>query len=92
VDIDPFAVKIARLRLWLTVEFEGDNPPPLPNLDFKIGVGDSLLAPDPSLVWQGEKSHGTQLDLFRQPVIDEFLTSKLITWLRTGHRRNARIH
>lgn len=49
VDIDPFAVNVARLRLWLSlaVDFDGDNPPPLPNLDFKIEAGDSLLAPDP---------------------------------------------
>ncbi|MBI4759179.1 MAG: class I SAM-dependent DNA methyltransferase, partial [Chloroflexi bacterium] len=50
VDIDPFAVNIARLRLWLSlvVDFEDGTPPPLPNLDFKIEVGDSLTAPDPS--------------------------------------------
>ncbi|MGH8104248.1 MAG: DNA methyltransferase, partial [bacterium] len=44
VDNDPFAVNIARLRLWLSlaVDFEGENPPPLPNLDFKIEAGDSL--------------------------------------------------
>lgn len=49
VDLDPFAVNIARLRLWLSLEvdFEGDRPQPLPNLDFKIEPGDSLLAPDP---------------------------------------------
>nr|WP_253852133.1 DNA methyltransferase [Microcystis aeruginosa] len=49
VDIDPFAVNIARLRLWLSlaVEYEGDNPPPLPNLKFKIETGDSLTAPNP---------------------------------------------
>ena len=49
VDSDSFAVNIARLRLWLTlaVEYEGDKPEPLPNLDFKIEVGDSLTAPDP---------------------------------------------
>jgi len=49
VDIDEFAVNIARLRLWLSlaVEYAGDQPPPLPNLDFKIEVGDSLAAPDP---------------------------------------------
>lgn len=49
VDLDPFAVNIAMLRLWLSlvIEYEGDTPPPLPNLDFKIGRGDSLTAPDP---------------------------------------------
>ena len=66
VDVDPFAVNIARLRLWLSliVDFEGDTPPPLPNLDFKIEVGDSLTGPDPS--------GGLQPDLFRQQQVDEF--------------------
>lgn len=49
VDLDDFAVNIARLRLWLSlaVDFEGAVPPPLPNLDFKIEQGDSLAAPAP---------------------------------------------
>lgn len=70
VDIDPFAVNIARLRLWLSliVDFEGDNPPPLPNLDFKIETGDSLIAPDPS--------GGLQPDMFRRQQIQEFLRLK----------------
>ena len=44
VDLDPFAINIARLRLWLSlvVEYEGTDPEPLPNLDFKLEVGDSL--------------------------------------------------
>jgi Eco57I restriction-modification methylase len=49
VDIDLFAVNIAKLRLWLSlaVDFEGATPPPLPNLDFKIECGDSLTGPNP---------------------------------------------
>jgi hypothetical protein len=50
VDKDAFAVNIARLRLWLSlvVEYEGDEPPPLPNLDYKIGaVGYFHLTPPP---------------------------------------------
>jgi len=49
VDIDPFAVNIARLRLWLSlaVDHPGDRPEPLPNLDFKIEQGDSLGAGRP---------------------------------------------
>jgi len=38
------------LRLWLSlaIEYEGEPPiDPLPNLDFKIVRGDSLLGPDP---------------------------------------------
>ena len=53
VDNDPFAVNIAMLRLWLAlaIEFEPDDehddPDALPNLDFKIVCGDSLLGIDP---------------------------------------------
>ena len=49
VDIDPFATNIAMLRLWLAlaIDFEGERPEPLPNLDFKIICGNSLLGPDP---------------------------------------------
>ncbi|MDM9384138.1 TaqI-like C-terminal specificity domain-containing protein [Chlorogloeopsis sp. ULAP01] len=52
VDIDIFAVNIARLRLWLSlaVEYEGDDPPPLPNLKYKIEQGDSLIAPSPTAI------------------------------------------
>ena len=45
VDIDPFATNVAKLRLWLSLSVESDNPQPLPNLDFKIETGDSLLGP-----------------------------------------------
>ncbi len=70
VDLDPFAVNIARLRLWLSliVEFEGNNPPPLPNLDFKIEAGDSLTAPDPS--------GGLQPDMFRQQQVARYFRLK----------------
>lgn len=47
VDIDPFATNIAMLRLWLSLTVEADEPVPLPNLDFKIETGDSLLGPNP---------------------------------------------
>lgn len=54
VDLDPFAVNIARLRLWLSlaVDHEGVKPEPLPNLDFKIEQGDSLGAKNPEIVGQ----------------------------------------
>ena len=45
VDIDPFATNIAKLRLWLSLSVETDTPQPLPNLDFKIETGDSILGP-----------------------------------------------
>ena len=50
VDIDVFAVNIARLRLWLSlaVDYEGNKPQPLPNLKHKIDVGNSLITPNPT--------------------------------------------
>ena len=48
-DLDNFAVNLVKFRLWLSlvIEDEGDEPEPLPNLDFKIACGDSLLSRDP---------------------------------------------
>ena len=56
VDIDEFATNIAMLRLWLSlvIEYEGDEKTPLPNLDFKIVKGDSLLGSDPSQLDQSQ--------------------------------------
>ncbi|MFN8257711.1 MAG: Eco57I restriction-modification methylase domain-containing protein [Bacteroidales bacterium] len=44
VDIEKGAVDIARLRFWLSLVVDEDNPKPLPNLDYKIVVGNSLLS------------------------------------------------
>jgi hypothetical protein len=46
VDIDSGAVEIAKLRLWLSLVVDEDDPQnikPLPNLDYKIIQGNSLL-------------------------------------------------
>jgi len=46
VDIDPGAVEICKLRLWLSLIVDEDNIrniKPLPNLDYKIVCGNSLL-------------------------------------------------
>ena len=52
VDRDEFAVNIAMLRLWLSlaVDYEGDIPEPLPNLDYKVATGDSLTGPAPEQI------------------------------------------
>lgn len=44
VDIDPGAVEIAKLRLWLSLVVEEKEPHPLPNLDHRIMQGNSLLS------------------------------------------------
>lgn len=43
VDIEQGAVDIARLRFWLSLVVDEECPQPLPNLDFKIMQGNSLL-------------------------------------------------
>lgn len=43
VDIERGAVDIARLRFWLSLIVDEKSPEALPNLDFKIMQGDSLL-------------------------------------------------
>lgn len=43
VDIDKGAIDIARLRFWLSIVVDEDTPSPLPNLDYKIMQGNSLI-------------------------------------------------
>jgi len=52
VDIDPGAVEIAKLRLWLSLVVDEDdikNIKPLPNLDYKVVCGNSLLGVEENL-------------------------------------------
>lgn len=60
VDIDPAAVDIAKLRLWLSLvvdEEDYKNIKPLPNLDYKIVAGNSLL--------------GVEKDIFNHHLFEE---------------------
>ncbi|MBD3723700.1 MAG: Eco57I restriction-modification methylase domain-containing protein [Flavobacteriaceae bacterium] len=60
VDIEEGAVDIARLRFWLSLVVDEPKPKPLPNLDYKIMQGNSLL----------ESFEGvdlSNLDLFNSP-------------------------
>ena len=43
VDLDKGAVDIARLRFWLSLIVDEKEPKPLPNLDYKIMQGNSLV-------------------------------------------------
>ena len=43
VDIEQGAIDIARLRFWLSLVVDETEPQPLPNLDYKIMQGNSLL-------------------------------------------------
>ncbi len=53
VDIDPGAVEICKLRFWLSLivdEEDFHNIKPLPNLDYKVVCGDSLLGIEKNLI------------------------------------------
>jgi hypothetical protein len=62
VDIEKGAVDIARLRFWLSLVIDEEKPKPLPNLDYKIVVGDSLISKfDGEIVeidWERKRSVG----------------------------------
>ena len=52
VDIDAGAVEIAKLRLWLSLVVDEDdiqNIKPLPNLDYKVVQGNSLIGVEKNL-------------------------------------------
>jgi len=65
VDIDPGAVEIAKLRLWLSLVVDEEDIKqikPLPNLDYKIVCGNSLL--------------GVEKNLFNQHLFSELEQNK----------------
>ena len=78
VDIEKGAVDIARLRFWLALVVDENEPQPLPNLDYKIMCGDSLLhrfpldAPFQNVLRDYNQKNATHytLDDYRQWVYD----------------------
>ena len=78
VDIEQGAVDIARLRFWLALVVDENEPQPLPNLDYKIMCGNSLLhrfaldAPFQDVLKDYNRENNTNytLDDYRQWVYD----------------------
>ena len=79
VDIDSGAVEIAKLRLWLSLivdEKDVKNIKPLPNLDYKIMQGNSLIefiSPE-SLARTTDSKRNQLIDQFNQ-LKQEYLTT-----------------
>ena len=96
VDIEKGTVDIARLRFWLSLVVDEDEPSPLPNLDFKIMQGNSLVES-----WKGhdlsrlveEKKEG-QLTLFEDfsDIHRKHLRDLLHDWYScSDHHERARL-
>jgi len=76
VDIDPGAVEIAKLRLWLSLIVDEEDIKqikPLPNLDYKIVCGNSLL--------------GVEKNLFNQKLFTELEQLKPLYFNETNARK-----
>ncbi|MCL4359786.1 BREX-1 system adenine-specific DNA-methyltransferase PglX [Patescibacteria group bacterium] len=77
VDIDPGAVEIAKLRLWLSLivdEQDIKQIKPLPNLDYKIMQGNSLLEE-----YEGIKLFESEAKLEQQHFFDLISEAERIT-------------
>ncbi|WP_271406468.1 Eco57I restriction-modification methylase domain-containing protein [Tenacibaculum soleae] len=74
VDLEEDAVDIARLRFWLSLVVDEDNPKPLPNLDYKIMQGNSLLESFEGIPLNNTNLFNAPTDrnitLFEEPDID----------------------
>lgn len=80
VDIDISAVEIAKLRLWLSLivdEADYSSTEPLPNLDYKIMQGDSLIDEFYGYKFSITKKDKQQFSLSENPYKIEELVNKL---------------
>ena len=74
VDLEKGAVDIAQLRFWLALVVYEENPHPLPNLDYKIMQGNSLLESfegidlSKAALFEEPKVRIIDPDLFREPI------------------------
>ena len=90
VDIEKGAVDIARLRFWLSLIVDEETPQALPNLDFKIMQGNSLLenyeGVDLSEIMQSGSGEGQLL------FVDEFGLNKALVQEHIWHYYDVTDH
>ena len=72
VDIEKGAVDIAQLRFWLSLIVDEEEPKPLPNLAYKIVVGNSLVGKfENEIVEIDWSTDDTSAGFFAQELINE---------------------
>jgi hypothetical protein len=94
VDIEPTAIELCRLRLWLSlvVELDASRPvPPLPNLEYRTICADSLVDFVAGVAIQDTRQHDTELTL-GDPVSDEVidLRARFFTTADPAAKREVR--
>jgi adenine-specific DNA-methyltransferase len=76
VDIEKGAVDVARLRFWLSLIVDEQEPKALPHLDYKIVVGNSLVSKiDDTIIdidWSLVTENAIETDLFGKPKPKQF--------------------
>ena len=80
VDIERGAVDIARLRFWLSLIVDEKSPEALPNLDFKIMQGNSLL----------EQHKGVDLSAMTETKVDSQYGVTIFECMLDVYRKNLR--
>ncbi|MBW4900802.1 Eco57I restriction-modification methylase domain-containing protein [Prevotella melaninogenica] len=80
VDIERGAVDIARLRFWLALIVDEKTPEALPNLDFKIMQGNSLL----------EQYNGADLSTMTEKKVGAEQSCSIFDSMLDVYRRNLR--
>ncbi|MBT6470992.1 MAG: N-6 DNA methylase, partial [Candidatus Marinimicrobia bacterium] len=97
VDIDPGAIEIAKLRLWLSLVVDEDDYTtiqPLPNLDYKIMQGNSLIEEFYGISLDIEKKPDEQIDVFTGgsslDVLIEDLHQKQADFFNAEHPREKK--
>lgn len=94
VDFQAFAVNTAMLRLWLTLMVQDESPVPkaLPNLDYKIEEGDSLMGPNPQYAPNAKVTVGKDKTSTAQAAADFGDTWDLIRELRDLREKYQNAH
>lgn len=87
VDIEQGAVEIARLRFWLSLVVDETTPNALPNLDYKIVTGNSLLPTFNGQYVNLSKNKNNSSDYYLNQLKQKLTEKKDELFTLTGNRK-----
>lgn len=87
VDIEQGAVEIARLRFWLSLVVDEVEPVLLPNLDYKIVTGNSLITTFNGQYVNLEKNKNNTDDFFLQQMKNKLASKKNDLFMLSGDEK-----